>query len=75
MICQTNDTGLHKDLRSDFIDMQAREMLHKARTQGGGAADCTAEENLTIMTKVMSNKEVRLKAGRAYKPTGTPSAG
>ena len=75
MMLQTNDVCLHKDLRRDFIDMQTREMLHKARTQGGGVADCTAEENLTIMTKVMSNKEVRLKAGRAYKHTGTTSAG
>ena len=37
-------------------------------------ADCTAEENLTIMTKVMSNKDLHLKAARTYKRTGTTSA-
>ena len=74
MLLQTNDVCLHKDVRSDFIDMQTAEMLHKARTQGGGVADCTAEENLTIMTKVMSNTELHLKAARAYKHTGTTNA-
>ena len=49
-------------------------MLHKTRTQGGGLADCTAEENLEIMTKAMSNKDLHLKAARAYNRTGTTNA-
>ena len=67
MMLQTNDVCLHKDVRSDFIDMQTDEMLHKTRTQGGGLIDCTADENVEIMTKVMSDSGLHLKATRAYK--------
>ena len=74
MICQTNDTGLHKDVRKHLIDLQTGMMLHKTRTQGGGVADCTAEENLDIMTKVMSDRDLHLKAARAYKHTDTTNA-
>ena len=74
MICQTNDTGLHKDVRLNFIDLQSCMMLHKTRTQGGGLVDCTAEENLSIMTEVMSDTDLHLKAARAYKHTGTTNA-
>ena len=58
----------------NFIDLQTGMLLHKTRTQGGGVADCTAEENLEIMTKVMSDKDLHLKAARAYKHIGTTNA-
>ena len=74
MVTQTNDTALHKDVRKHFIDLQSAKMLHKTRTQGGGLADCTAEENLEIMTTVMSDKDLHLKAAKAYKHTGTTNA-
>ena len=74
MICQTDDTALHKDVRAEFLDLQTGKMLHKNRVQGGGVADCTPEENLEIMTKVMSNKAIHLKAAKAYKHTGTTNA-
>ena len=74
MIVQTNDTGLHKDVRANFIDLQSGLMLHKNRTQGGGLVDCTDEDNLNIMIKVMSDTDLHLKAARAYKHTGTTNA-
>ena len=39
MIVQTNDVGLHKDVRKNYIDLETSLMLHKTRTQGGGMAD------------------------------------
>ena len=65
---------LHKDVRSDFIDLQTGKMLEIARAKAGGVADLTEEENITIMAKVMSNKDFHLKAARAYKHTGTTTA-
>ena len=53
MICQTNDVGLHKDVRSDFIELQTAKMLEHARSRGGGLVDLTAEENISLMCKVM----------------------
>ena len=74
MIVQTNETHLHNDVRARFIDLQVCKMLHKTRTQCGGVADCTPEENLEIMTEVMKSKDLHLKAAEAYKHTGTTNA-
>ena len=74
MITQTNDVAHHKEVRHQFIDLQSAKMLDKTRTQGGGLVECTPEENLEIMTKVMSNKDLHLKAARAYKHIGTTHA-
>ena len=74
MICQTNDVGRHKDVRSDFIDLQTEKMLEQARSRGGGLVDLTAEENITLMTEVVSNQDLHLKAAKSYKHTGTTNA-
>ena len=74
MICQTNDVGLHKDVRSDFIELQTAKLLEHARTRGGGLVDLTPEENITLMTEVMSNKDLHLKAAKSYKRIGTTNA-
>ena len=42
MITQTNATGLHKDVRLRYIDLQSAKMLHKTRTQGAGLTECAA---------------------------------
>ena len=57
-----------------IIDLQEGLMLHKNRAQGGGITDCTKEENLELMTKVMSEKELHLNVARAYKHAGTTNA-
>ena len=74
MICQTNDVGLHKDVRADFIAKQTEKLLEHARSKRGGLCDLTAEENVSIMCEVMSNKDLHLKAADAYKWTGTTNA-
>ena len=74
MVCQTNDVAHHKDVRKDFIDLQTEMLVHKAREQGGGLVDLTPEENISIMNQVMANKDLHLKASRAYKYTGTTNA-
>ena len=74
MICQTNDVGLHKDVRSLFIDLQTEKLLEQARSRGGGLCDLTAEENVSIMCEVMSNPALHQKAADSYKWTGTTNA-
>ena len=74
MICQTNDVGLHKDVRSNFIELQTEKLLEQARSKGGGLCDLTAEENISLMCEVMSKKDHHLKAADSYKWTGTTNA-
>ena len=74
MICQTNDVGLHKDVRADFIAKQTEKLLEHARSKGGGLCDLTAEENISLMCEVMSKKDLHLKAADSYKWTGTTNA-
>ena len=74
MICQTNDVGLHKDVRADFIAKQTEKLLEHARSKGGGLCDLTAEENISLMCEVMSNPALHQKAADSYKWTGTTNA-
>ena len=54
--------------------LQEDLIFYKTRTQGGGMADCTPEENIDLMTQVMSNPALHINAAKAYKHTGTTNA-
>ena len=71
MVAQTNQTDLHLWVRKRFIELQQDLMITKARLAGGGMADCTREENISIMIEVMSDLELHMRACRGYKYTGT----
>ena len=71
MVCQTNDTDLHKWIRKRFIELQTALMINKARETGGGMVDLTRKENIDIMIEVMSDVNLHLQACKGYKYTGT----
>ena len=56
MILQTNDTDHHEHVRKRFIELQTELMIAKTRMHGGGMAEISIEENLDMMTEVMSSE-------------------
>ena len=69
-VLQTNDVGLHKPLRKDYIEAQSEFLLDKSRSVGGGLCDCTDEECITLMASVMSKTALHEQACKGFKTTG-----
>ena len=74
MVAQTNDTDHHQHVRRRYIALETDLHIRKVRAQGGGMVSLTREEILDIMIKVMSDKELHLRASKGYKYTGTNNA-
>ena len=74
MICQTNDTEVHKPMRQHFCNLQQELVLQKTLNSGGGRKECTDEENIMILASVFSNEDLHLQGCKGYKYTGTTVA-
>ena len=60
MICQTNDTEVHKPMRKEFCSLQERLCLEKTVTSQGGLKQCSDEENILLLSLVFSNEQMHL---------------
>ena len=74
MICQTNDTEVHKHMRKEFCDLQQDLCLEKTINSGGGLKECTDQENVMLLAAVVSNPQLHLQGCKGYKYTGTTVA-
>ena len=71
MVCQTNDTDFHLNVRRRFIERQTAKTIEKVRRTGGGLVDLTKQECVEVMAEVMCERDLHLQAYRGYKCTGT----
>jgi len=74
MVTQTNDTGLHKPLRSELSSLQEELVLSKTLNAGGGLKEVTDEENILLLATVLSDPTLHLNACKCFKYTGTTVA-
>ena len=74
MICQTNDTEVHKPARAKFCELQEELVLQKTLNSGGGLKECTDEDNILILATVFSDVNLHLQGCKGYKYTGTTVA-
>ena len=75
MVMQTNDTELHKPLRSGLCELQEGLVLGKTLNSGGGLKECTDEENVMLLASVLTDINLHLQACKGYKTTGTTLQG
>ena len=58
MICQTNDTEVHKPARKDLCERQEELTLKKTLHSGGGLAECSNEEVIMLLAFVFSKESL-----------------
>ena len=73
-VTQSNDTDLHKQLRSKYSDEEAGEMVNAMRRRPGQVPSPRPEDHIEWMARVWSEMALHRTAEKGFKYTGAMNA-
>ena len=73
-VAQTCDTDLNQHVKREYADLETRELISQFRETAVAVPRVSHETAIDMMYKIMSKREMHLRAAAGYKKTGATVA-